>query len=107
MTAVMILVNCASLEEAERIAESLLNQELAAAVQIFGPGISRYKWDGQIHKKPEWLVMLKTSSRCEEPAKALIADLHSYQVPGILRVEIDGMDSRYLQWILQNTGVPS
>ena len=105
MKPVLILTNSDSSEEAERIADRILNGKLAAAVQVIGPMSSRYRWQGRIHRKLEWMVLIKTCNSREDEIQSIIRELHSYELPSILKIPIDGGDSRYLQWILsQSTG---
>jgi periplasmic divalent cation tolerance protein len=103
MSAVLLLSNCASTKEAETIAEQLLQRKLAAAVQIIGPVTSLYRWHGKINQKQEWTLMIKTSDHQEEAITLLIKQLHSYELPGILKIDIAGGEPHYLQWITDNS----
>ena len=99
---ILMLTNCDANEEADQIADDLVLQKLAAAVQIIGPTNSRYHWAGEVHRKEEWLLVIKTTNYCEARVKTSIQQLHSYQVPSILTLDITGGDAGYLQWILNN-----
>jgi periplasmic divalent cation tolerance protein len=103
MSAVLLLSNCASNKEAEIIAEQLLQRKLAAAVQIIGPVTSLYRWRGKIHQQQEWTLLIKTSDHQEEAITLLIKQLHSYELPGILKIDIAGGEQQYLQWITDNS----
>ena len=103
MNPVLILTNSDSHEEAERIADQLLEQRLAAAVQIVGPVHSRYRWQETIHQKQEWVLLIKTSESREGEIQAVIKKLHSYELPAILKLNIAGGESQYLQWILSQS----
>ena len=85
--------------DAERIADDLLNRNLAACVQIQGPIVSRYRWQGQIESSREWLVALKTTGDCYARAEAAILELHSYETPEILAFECVGGASGYVAWV--------
>ena len=104
MQPILIFTQCDTSEEAEEIADAILNRTLAAAVQIIGPISSRYRWQDKIHKKQEWLVMIKTNDSREGEIKRLIRELHSYELPGILKLNIAGGERQYLQWILDQSG---
>ena len=103
LTPILILTNSDSSAEAELIADQLLDQRLAAAVQIIGPLSSRYRWQDQIHKKQEWMILIKTIARREEKITATIKELHSYELPSIMTVSIEGGESQYLEWILSQS----
>ena len=104
MLPILIITQCDSSAEAEKIADEILNRELAAAVQIIGPISSRYWWRNRIHKKQEWLLMIKTNDSREEDIKLLIRELHSYELPATMKLTIDGGERQYLQWILDHSG---
>jgi len=103
MSPILVLTNCDSREEAESIADELLEKQLAAAVQIVGPTVSRYRWQGKIQKQEEWLVIVKSVDHSEKSVIATIRSLHSYELPGITTIAVDGGDAQYLQWILDNS----
>ena len=103
MKAVLMLINSDSSEEAELIADKLLEKKLAAAIQIIGPISSRYRWKDKIHKKREWMILIKTSNNREKKIKTVIRKLHSYALPGIMKLGIAGGESKYLQWILNQS----
>ena len=95
-----MLTNCGSADNAERIADALLGQRLAAAVQIIGPVSSRYRWRGEVQSAQEWMLMIKTGdSRCEAVTD-VIKKLHDYELPGVLTLNVDGGDAGYLHWLL-------
>ncbi|MEM7031253.1 MAG: divalent-cation tolerance protein CutA [Chloroflexota bacterium] len=98
-----MLTNCPSKDEAEQIADQLLQQNLASAVQTIGPTESRYRWQGEIHRQQEWLLIIKTQDRVEAQVNTTITAFHSYELPGILRVDITGGNAHYLAWILANS----
>lgn len=101
--AVLMLVNCSSDDEAERIAEELLNRSLAAAVQIVGPARSYYRWQGTVRREKEWLVIIKTAARSKATVSEVVRQLHGYALPGILSIAVDGGEPRYLRWLLQHS----
>lgn len=103
MKPVLILTNTDSPIEAERIADQLLDQKLAAAVQIMGPVNSRYRWQDKIHQRQEWVILIKTSESREEEITSLIKELHGYELPGIMKLSIEGGESQYLQWIVKQS----
>ncbi len=96
---VQIIATTASKDEAERIAQALLEQRLAACVQIVGPMESLYWWQGKINKSEEWLCIAKSELSLFPKVEETVKALHSYEVPEILAVPIVGGSESYLQWL--------
>jgi periplasmic divalent cation tolerance protein len=86
------------------IAERLLQEQLAACVQRYGPIRSRYRWQGAIEEAEEWLFLCKTSSARLDAVVRRIADAHPYDTPEIVATEITGGLDRYLEWVEAETG---
>lgn len=89
--------------EAEKIAQTLVEEQLAACVNIVPNVRSIYKWQGAIERQQEWLLVIKTRrSRTQEVARR-IQQLHSYEVPEAIFLDIqDGAES-YLSWLRTNS----
>lgn len=85
------------------IADTMVAKKLAAAVQILGPVSSRYRWQDKVHKKQEWLLIIKTSDHRREEIKSTLAELHSYELPAMVFLDIVAGESRYLEWILSES----
>jgi uncharacterized protein involved in tolerance to divalent cations len=85
--------------EASRIAGALVERRLAACVNVV-PGIkSTYRWEGAVRTDSEWLLLVKTRRDRFEEIRAAIRELHSYDVPEIVMLEIADGDAPYLAWI--------
>ncbi len=94
----LIYTPCGSREEAEKIAETLVHEQLAACVNFF-PIHSRYMWKGTLQKEEEYLLLIKTRSNLREKITKRIRQLHSYEVPAILVYEITDGNSAFFNWI--------
>lgn len=95
----IVLTTAGSIEEAQRIAAALVEQRLAACVNIL-PGVeSVFRWQGKIDRTSEWLMIIKTKGEAFERVRDAIQKLHSYDVPEIISLEIDDGSAAYLQWI--------
>ena len=97
----IVMTTTGSLEEAARLAEVLVNQKLAACVQMI-PMTSCYPWQGKVQVESEQLMLIKTAADLYPRVEAAIIRLHSYEVPEIVRVPMDGGFSGYLGWINEN-----
>ena len=94
-------------EDAESIAGSLVEKELAACVQIIGPMTSVYRWKGEVQEEEEYLLLIKTRSSLFPDVRMLIEEQHPYDVPEIISVPITGSSGPYLIWMEENTEGPS
>ncbi len=100
----VILTTTGSQDQADRIAELLVSQRLAACVQITSIA-SWYRWKGQVTKDSEYLLLIKTAAYLYSAVEAAIIENHSYEVPEIVQIPIaQGLD-RYLGWISENTRI--
>ncbi len=84
---------------AERIAAALVEERLAACVQVAGPIGSTYRWEGAVERATEWYCHCKTT-RARYPAlEARVRQLHPYDIPEIIAVPIVAALPAYLAWI--------
>ena len=90
-------------EEAQKIAQFLVEQKLAACVQITGPIESTYRWRGNIETADEWLCLIKTREVLFNKVQAAIKTLHSYETPEIIAVPIVKGRKEYLNWLDDET----
>ncbi len=97
---------CPDPATAERIAETLVNERLAACVNLVPGLMSIYRWQGQIQRDAEWLLIIKTRSAVYPQMEARIRDLHPYEVPEIIALPIQAGSAAYLDWIADSTGAP-
>jgi|SRR5579863_3526281 len=90
-------------ESGERIALALVEEHLAACVNLV-PGLtSFYRWQGKLEKTPECLLVIKTTSARFEAVKNRIKSLHTYDTPEIIALPISAGDGDYLKWLTENT----
>ena len=94
-------MTAASETEAENIAKSLVEHKLAACVSL-SPIRSIYTWQGEIHSESEWQLLIKTDLAKFEALKTKVQELHSYEVPEIIGIEIVAGSEAYLNWIGQS-----
>ncbi|YAF95704.1 MAG: divalent-cation tolerance protein CutA [Nodularia sp. CChRGM 3473] len=94
----VVLVTTANMQEAETIANALVEAKLAACVS-FLPIHSIYTWQGEIHKEYEWQLLIKTDLAQFSTLEAKIREIHSYEVSEIIALPIVAGSQPYLQWI--------
>jgi periplasmic divalent cation tolerance protein len=95
----VVLVTAGSREEAERLAEALVGERLAACVNIVGPIRSIYRWQGEVCRDDEQLLLIKTTRPCCEALERRVRELHSYDVPEVIVLPIESGSSPYLAWL--------
>jgi periplasmic divalent cation tolerance protein len=98
-TARIVLTTAGSLEEALKIAHALVERKLAACVNIVPQVESVYRWQGKVETATEWLLIIKTTAEVFERVRDAIKELHSYELPECVMIEISGGSERYLGWI--------
>jgi len=84
---------------AREIAQKLLQQKLVACVNISNQMTSMYHWQGDIVEESEFLLLMKTSSQKLDELQDTLLQLHPYDVPEFIILEIEGGSSDYLNWI--------
>jgi periplasmic divalent cation tolerance protein len=96
----VVLVTCATLEEARKIARGVVESKLAACVNIVTHAVeSFYTWEGKVEDSSEYLLMMKTSEdRLEELQKEVLR-LHSYDTPEFIVLPIIAGSEEYLKWL--------
>src|SRR5690348_9998555 len=93
---IVVIVTVSSKEEAERIAHTLVHDQLAACVNIISPIQSVYRWDGKIHNDIELMLSIKTRRALFEDLTECIRRLHSYENPEVIAVPIVAGSEPYL-----------
>lgn len=90
-------------EALSALIDALIGERLIACGQIAGPIESTYRWEGEVRHEREWLALLKAGAVSADRLVARIVELHSYDVPEILVIEIAGGHAPYLQWVAEQT----
>lgn len=88
---------------ANLIATSLVEENLAACVSILPSVTSVYKWEGIVQTDNELLLIIKTREERFEAVKAKIKELHEYTVPEIIALPITQASDEYQNWIIKET----
>jgi periplasmic divalent cation tolerance protein len=96
---IQVVTTVEHLRDAEKIAQTLVQQRLAACVQIIGPIASVYHWQGKVEKAQEWQCWCKSRRELYDRIEAAIRRLHPYQVPEILATAVLAGSADYLAWL--------
>jgi periplasmic divalent cation tolerance protein len=102
-TARIILTTAGSQEEAGKIAHALVERRLAACVNIVPQIESVYRWQGKVETVQEWLLLIKTQAELYERVRDALKELHSYDLPECVMLEVTAGSQEYLDWIAKNT----
>jgi periplasmic divalent cation tolerance protein len=99
---VLISTTTATMEEARAIASRLVEEQLAACVQIVDPITSVYTWQGNIEDEREVLLLIKSTQDLVSPVADLLDRIHPYEVPELIVTPIVDGSTAYLSWLGEN-----
>jgi periplasmic divalent cation tolerance protein len=103
---VIVLSMCPSREEAKRIARGLVEDRLAACVNVVDGAVSIYQWKGQVHEENEVLLVVKSRRDLLGRLQERLASMHSYEVPEAIAIPVvDGLPG-YLEWMDRELAPP-
>jgi periplasmic divalent cation tolerance protein len=95
----IVLCTAGSEEEARKIARHLVEQRLAACVNVVPQIESIYRWQGKMESAREWLLLIKTTVERFPDVRDAIRELHSYEVPECISISVEDGSAAYLEWI--------
>lgn len=101
----LVLSNLPDAASAEKLAGVLLEQRLAACVNVLAPCTSVYRWQGQVERAQEVPVLIKTTRAAYPALEALIRANHPYELPEIIAVSLQAGLPGYLHWVIEETGL--
>jgi periplasmic divalent cation tolerance protein len=102
----MVFTNAPDRSVAMQLARALVEQRLAACVNVFGGCTSVYRWDGGIETAEELPVVIKTRASRYAEVEAAIRKLHPYELPEIVAVPVVHGLPEYLDWVSEETAIP-
>ncbi len=100
---ISVHITVSSRAEADKIARALVQEKLAACVNIIPGAHSVYRWDGQVQESDEVILIAKSRPELFEPLRKLVKTLHSYECPCIVALPITAGHQPYLDWIVKET----
>jgi periplasmic divalent cation tolerance protein len=95
----IVLSTAGSQEQARKIAQYLVKQQLAACVNIVPHIESVYRWQGKMESSTEWLLLIKSTQQKFSAIRDAIGKLHSYELPECIAVAIEDGSETYLRWM--------
>jgi periplasmic divalent cation tolerance protein len=104
MTVVSVYAVFASPDEASRIGRQMVEERLAACVNVLGPCRSIYRWQGAIETADEVPAIFKTTLAQADDLVARIAALHSYEIPCVVQWPVDKLLAGYADWVEDSVG---
>jgi periplasmic divalent cation tolerance protein len=99
----IVLVTAGDEQQAQSIARRLVDERLAACVNIVGPIRSIYRWRDAVEDEPEFLLLIKTRASLLSRLERRVIELHSYEVPEVLALALSGGSAAYREWLFEAT----
>jgi|SRR5438093_6166691 len=99
---IVVLMTAANREEANQIAELLVSARLAACVQILPEIESVYRWQGEVKREQEILLLAKATRARFDEIESKVRAMHSYETPEIIAVPVTDSSGPYLEWLLSS-----
>lgn len=99
---VLVTTTTATKEDAGKIASRLVEEKLAACVQIVDPITSVYTWQGNTEEEREVLLLIKSTRDLVAPIAQLLDRIHPYEVPELIATPIVDGSTAYLSWLGEN-----
>jgi periplasmic divalent cation tolerance protein len=101
--AIVVITNLPDRAAAERIAETLVTQGVAACVNVLADCTSIYRWQGELKRDSEVPLLIKTTHAAYPQLESALRALHPYEVPEIIALPVSAGLPEYLKWVAQET----
>lgn len=101
MSFCLVYITFGSEEDALRISQQLVEERVAACANIF-PIKSIYEWNAVLQNDDEWVAILKTTNELWPALKSRVEEIHPYEVPCIMKIEVEA-NEKYEAWIHAQT----
>ncbi len=96
---IIILTTVSKKQDASKLATSLIKEKLAACVNIIKIEKSIYRWKGKVEEQGEYLLIIKTIAPKYLQLERFIKKHHPYELPEIVKINVEGGSNEYLQWV--------
>ena len=101
---ILILTTMPDDDRADAVARTLVEERLAACVNVHGPMMSTYRWKGQVERDAERQLVIKTTAGMLSDLEARLRALHPYELPEFVIIEANGSDA-YAKWVSEETRI--
>ena len=98
----MVLITCPP-DKAQGIAEALVEERVAACVNVVPSLSSVYRWKGEVHHEGEAMLLVKTTKDRFEALKQAVLKHHPYELPEVIAVTVDRGHTPYLEWVIESS----
>ena len=105
MEAILVISNLPNVESAQKLAALLVEQRLAACVNVLAPCTSVYRWQGKVETANEIPLLIKTTRERYAALESAIRAHHPYELPEIIAVSLSAGLPAYLEWIKTETAL--
>jgi len=102
-TEILLYVTVGTMEQAESIGAFLIEEHLAACINIFSGMRSIYRWKGKLESSDEFVLLVKTREELSQKATDAIVRLHEFELPCVMALPVVGGNKDFLQWIHHQT----
>ena len=100
---VLVYTTYPSLVEAEKAGRAVVEQRLAACVNILPGMVSHYRWEGRVERGEEVVMFIKTRASFGDRVRKAIKAAHPYKTPAIMVIPVESVEDTYLRWIMAET----
>ncbi|MBZ5558049.1 MAG: divalent-cation tolerance protein CutA [Acidobacteriia bacterium] len=100
---ILVLTTMPDDDRADALARTLVDERLAACVNVHGPMTSVYRWKGQVERDPERQLVIKTTRDRLAALETRLRALHPYELPEFIVVSVDEGSAAYLRWVADET----
>ena len=102
---VLVLTTAPDDQRAEAWARTLVEERLAACVNVHGPMTSFYRWKGVVERDAERQVVIKTTRERVATLRERLRELHSYELPEFVVLSVEDGSDEYLKWVVEQTSL--
>jgi len=106
MSFIFVYMTASDEEEAVRIGRKLVEERLAACINVLGKITSVYRWEKGVTEDSEVALIAKTRAELFDRLTERVRALHSYEVPAILEIPLGRADTAFAAWLIQETSEP-
>ena len=103
----VVLVTAPDPATAQELGEALVGERLAACVNVVPGATSIYRWEDEVQRDNETLMIIKVPTGAFEALRSRVVELHPYDTPEVLALDVRAGEPAYLKWVLDSVGGPS